>query len=56
MQSGNTTDTPVMIIGNKFDLHSQRAVSEAQAFRKAEKLGCLYRETSAKTAYVENKN
>lgn len=42
-----TTDLPVILCGNKNDLASQRAVSQEQALKLAEKNGLLYMETSA---------
>ncbi|EGG24575.1 type A von Willebrand factor domain-containing protein [Cavenderia fasciculata] len=43
-------DTPVIIVGNKVDRTSERAVSTAEGESLARSLGCLFIETSAKTA------
>ncbi|KAF1610573.1 UNVERIFIED_CONTAM: Ras-related protein Ral-a, partial [Eudyptes robustus] len=43
------TSIPFILVGNKADMESERAVSQAQAQQKAESWGVPYVETSAKT-------
>lgn len=40
---------PIVLVGNKSDLTSERMVSQAQAQQRAESWGVPYIETSAKT-------
>ena len=40
---------PMMLVGNKCDLEDEREVSTAQGTDLAEKLGCQFKEASAKT-------
>uniref|UniRef100_A0AC35FXT5 Uncharacterized protein n=1 Tax=Panagrolaimus sp. PS1159 TaxID=55785 RepID=A0AC35FXT5_9BILA len=43
------TNVPIVLVGNKSDLTSERMVSQAQAQQRAESWGVPYIETSAKT-------
>jgi GTPase KRas protein len=47
--SKKTKNIPIVLIGNKCDLVSSRKVSTEQGKQLAEKLGCAFIETSAKT-------
>ncbi|KAI9066656.1 ras protein [Trametes coccinea BRFM310] len=40
-----------MLVGNKFDKHSDREVSKEEGMARARQFGCEFLETSAKTAY-----
>lgn len=40
-------DTPLVLVGNKFDLQTQRKVSTEEGKSLAEQLGCPFYETSA---------
>ena len=49
MQDKELCDIPILLIGNKCDLESQRAVTTNEAIELANQLGCEYLEASAKT-------
>ena len=46
---GSPGAIPIMLVGNKIDLLTKRAVSAAEGSQLARKLGCMFRETSAMT-------
>ncbi|EPZ33478.1 DUF155-domain-containing protein [Rozella allomycis CSF55] len=46
----SSTDMTIMLIGNKADLESKRAVSREEGMRFAEQFGLVFTETSARTA------
>ena len=45
----DAADFPIILVGNKKDLETERVVKEEEGRAMAEKWGCLFIETSAKT-------
>ena len=45
------TDVIIMLVGNKTDLQDKRQVSMEEGERKAQELGVMFIETSAKAGY-----
>eukprot|EP01115_Flamella_aegyptia_P012753 TRINITY_DN64_c0_g4_i1.p1 TRINITY_DN64_c0_g4~~TRINITY_DN64_c0_g4_i1.p1 ORF type:complete len:193 (-),score=69.19 TRINITY_DN64_c0_g4_i1:70-648(-) len=45
----DAADFPIILVGNKKDLENERVVKEEEGRTMAEKWGCLFIETSAKT-------
>lgn len=48
-QGGSLEGIPVMLVGNKIDEEATREVSAAEGEAEAQRWGCSYMETSAKT-------
>ena len=51
MQAEQGTDVIIMLVGNKTDLQDKRQVSMEEGERKAQELGVMFIETSAKAGY-----
>ena len=51
IKDNNEIDLPKVLIGNKFDLKDERVVSQEEAQKFADSIGCNYYEGSAKTGY-----
>lgn len=45
----DTESVPIVLVGNKIDRVHEREVSTQQGAELARRMGCLFRETSAKT-------
>ena len=51
MRAERGNDVIIMLVGNKTDLQDKRQVSMEEGERKAQELGVMFIETSAKAGY-----